>query len=331
MNYRNVSEKEKPMLARKRLLITIAVILIVPAVAFAWWLLSPLLISKTVEEEFPLAFKAVVPSDMTLGQVEQIMADSAAVDNEVSEPMPAMTGKAPDLSAPGVAPSGVQIESDIKDFVLEDMTVNVGDTVLWTNQDGAPHTVSAGSPRNATGEWDSGRLPQNESFSFTFTEAGEFAYFCKIHPDSMKAVVRVESSSTTASSAPTPGNLPSTSAEDGPVMLKAGDFRDADNFHKGSGKATIYQGPDGSRLLRLEEFSVTNGPELHVILSPHPDPGTSGDVKTDGYVDLGKIKGNKGNQNYPIPDGVDTSRMESVIIYCKPFNVIFSVAALSSN
>ena len=47
-----------------------------------------------------------------------------------------------------------------------------------------------------------------------------------------------------------------------------------------------------------------------------------------GYVDLGKLKGNKGNQNYEIPDDVDIASMRSVTIYCKPFQVIFSVAPL---
>ena len=112
------------------------------------------------------------------------------------------------------------------------------------------------------------------------------------------------------------------------VQLKIGELRDADSFHKGSGQAIIYRGPDGSHLLRLENLSVTNGPDLHVLLSPHPDPQSHGEVKQPGYVDLGKLKGNKGNQNYEIPAEVDVSIQGSVIIYCKPFSVIFSVAPL---
>ena len=100
------------------------------------------------------------------------------------------------------------------------------------------------------------------------------------------------------------------------------------SFHRGSGTATIYRGPDGSLLLRLEDLDVTNGPDLHVILSPHPDPNRPSDVMTVGYVDLGKLKGNRGNQNYPIPAEVDVSAQGSVVIYCEPFAVVFSVAAL---
>ncbi|MCZ6789800.1 MAG: DM13 domain-containing protein [Chloroflexi bacterium] len=114
----------------------------------------------------------------------------------------------------------------------------------------------------------------------------------------------------------------------GPVMLKTGNFRDQDSFHKGSGQVTIYRGPDGSHLLRLEDFKTTNGPDLHVILTPHQNPGRQNDVKTPGYVDLGKLKGNIGNQNYPIPDDIDVTAQNSVVIYCMPFHVIFSVAQL---
>ncbi len=117
-------------------------------------------------------------------------------------------------------------------------------------------------------------------------------------------------------------------AQVGPIKLKDGNFRDADGSHKGSGLATIYRGPDGSLVLRLENLDVTNGPDLRVILSPHSNPMNQGDVKGSGYVELGKLKGNKGNQNYDIPDGMDISAVGSVVIYCKPFHVIFSVAAL---
>ena len=105
-----------------------------------------------------------------------------------------------------------------------------------------------------------------------------------------------------------------------------GSFKDADAFHRGSGTATIYRTPDGSEILRLENLDVTNGPALHVVLSTHPDPERSEQVKQEGYVDLGDLKGNRGNQNYPIPAGVDTSIHKSVVIYCYPFAVVFSVA-----
>ena len=108
------------------------------------------------------------------------------------------------------------------------------------------------------------------------------------------------------------------------VKLKEGDFRDQDSFHKGSGKATMYRAPDGTHLLRLEELKVTNGPRLHVLLAAHADPMTQNELKDGGYHDLGRLKGNVGNQNYPVPEGVDVAAQMSVVIYCKPFSVIFS-------
>ena len=114
-----------------------------------------------------------------------------------------------------------------------------------------------------------------------------------------------------------------------PVILKSGQFQDIDGFHKGTGTATIYEGSDGSRLLRLEDFKVTNGPELHVVLSPYGGPEeVGGRLKSPGWIDLGKLKGNIGNQNYVIPDDVDIGIHNSVTIWCKPFDVIFSVAVL---
>ena len=110
--------------------------------------------------------------------------------------------------------------------------------------------------------------------------------------------------------------------------IKAGSFKDADSFHKGSGQATIYSTPDGTFLLRLEDLKVTNGPALHVYLSRHEDPDSPKQVKEPGFVDLGDLKGNRGDQNYPIPGEVDVAIYNSVVIYCKPFNVVFSVATL---
>ena len=118
-----------------------------------------------------------------------------------------------------------------------------------------------------------------------------------------------------------------------PEAVKWGMFRDGDSFHKGSGNATVWDlGTDGF-VLRFEDFNVINGPDLRVILTTHPDPMGRGDVHADDvtYVEIGKLKGNIGNQNYPIPDDVNVYDYSSVVIYCKPFQVVFAVAPLSVN
>ncbi len=111
--------------------------------------------------------------------------------------------------------------------------------------------------------------------------------------------------------------------ESQPIVELSGTFKDADSFHRGSGKATIFTLPDGKRVLRFEDFTVTNGPALSVYLVR----SANGDVES-GFLDLGKLKGNKGNQNYEIPANVDLSSYRSVVIWCVPFRVTFSVASL---
>jgi plastocyanin len=70
-------------------------------------------------------------------------------------------------------------------FEPKELTVKVGTTVTWTNRDDIPHTVvSAGKFRSKT-------LDTDNSYSFTFTAAGEYKYFCSLHPH-MTGVVKVE-------------------------------------------------------------------------------------------------------------------------------------------
>ena len=113
--------------------------------------------------------------------------------------------------------------------------------------------------------------------------------------------------------------------EGGITAVLSGQFTDADAAHKGSGTATIYQ-QNEDLILRLQEFSVTNGPDLHVYLSTSTNP--TDDI--GDYIDLGELKGNIGDQNYDIPAGTDLSQYQSIIIYCQPFHVVFSTATLSS-
>ena len=192
---------------KRNIIIIAAVVVLVPVVAFAWWLLSPLFISNTVDEEFPFAANAEIPAEMTMAEVEMVMETMAQMDQEpMVEPMPEMTGQ--------------------------------------------------------------------------------------------------------------------------PVAVASGSFKDADSFHRGSGTATIYQTPDGGHVLRFEDFMVNNGPDLRVLLAEPGDPMSRDELQSGGYTHLAKLKGNIGNQNYEIPTDIDLSEQNSVIIYCMPFHVIFSVAPL---
>jgi hypothetical protein len=111
------------------------------------------------------------------------------------------------------------------------------------------------------------------------------------------------------------------------TTLRTGTFGEIDTIHKGSGTAEIASLPDGQRVLRLRDFQVTNGPDLYVYLSGHPAPHTGSDVH-DGGAELGRLRGNIGNQQYEIPADIELAGIRSAVIYCKAFSVVFSSAEL---
>lgn len=112
-----------------------------------------------------------------------------------------------------------------------------------------------------------------------------------------------------------------------PSVVAGGSFTEIDVVHTATGTATIYQLPDNTRMLRLENFKVTNGPTLHLYMTRNPKPVESKDIGTD-YIDLGPLQANVGNQNYPVPTEVDLSSYRGLVIYSAPYNVIFSTAEL---
>src|SRR6187431_3236647 len=106
-------------------------------------------------------------------------------------------------------------------------------------------------------------------------------------------------------------------------MTQMGNFVDAgDGFHKAEGIAKVINLADGRTFLRLENLKTTNGPDLYVYLSVGKDPSD--------IVNLGRLKGNIGNQNYEIPAGTDLSKYDTVLIWCKAFSTLFGSAKLSS-
>lgn len=111
-----------------------------------------------------------------------------------------------------------------------------------------------------------------------------------------------------------------------PSIILQGQFQDADEVHTGTGTATIHQRPDGSYLLTFEEFEVCCGPELYVFLASNPAP--TGHADLGDYLELSSLQASRGHQEYEIPAGTDLSDTKSVVIYCKPFEVIISTATL---
>lgn len=108
--------------------------------------------------------------------------------------------------------------------------------------------------------------------------------------------------------------------------LVTGTFHDG--AHKTSGTASIYQLADGKQVLRLANFETSNGPDVQVYLVAAPDALDNETVTKAGFLPLGELKGNQGDQNYELPAGVDLNKYRSVSIWCRRFSVNFGTAPL---
>jgi hypothetical protein len=107
----------------------------------------------------------------------------------------------------------------------------------------------------------------------------------------------------------------------GPVELADGNFRSHE--HETTGTARVVRAADGRRFLTLTSFATSPGPDLRVRLVP----GDSHDGDADGAVDLGGLKGNRGDQQYEIPPNV-TVTGRTVAIWCRAFSAPFGSAML---
>ena len=114
-------------------------------------------------------------------------------------------------------------------------------------------------------------------------------------------------------------------APDAPSELASGSFTSLD--HRTSGAVRVLPTDGGARIVRLEGLATDNGPDLYLYLSTNPADGEE-QAFDDDFVSLGRLKGNQGDQNYEVPDGVDLARYASVVIWCDRFNSAFGAAAL---
>jgi len=110
--------------------------------------------------------------------------------------------------------------------------------------------------------------------------------------------------------------------------LETGKFHG--KVHATSGRATVYQEADGKLVLRLTNFKTSNGPDVHVIPVATKDAADDANFLKSNTerLELGKLKGNEGDQNYEIPAGTDLTKFRTVSIYCERFNANFGAAPL---
>jgi hypothetical protein len=162
-------------------------------------------------------------------------------------------------------------------------------------------------------------------------------------PSEAPATTEAEEDPTTGSAPPAIDTPPSTeaAAEDppieeeppvtgepplpsGPVLLGAGRFVGLAG-HSGTGDAGIFQNPDGSLVLRFENFDIQNGPDLEVYLVPGSDQTSL----AEGSIHLGALKGNIGDQNYELPPGTELAPgAYTALVWCEAFSVEFVGATI---
>jgi len=125
-----------------------------------------------------------------------------------------------------------------------------------------------------------------------------------------------------------PEDATSTDEEAGPVLVAAGPFT-SHNRYTTAGDALVYRFEEGRSVLRFEGFETSNGPDLRVYLSA-AEPGTEDRSLADDFIDLGRLRGNIGAQNYEIPVDIDLDRYRTVVIWCQRFTVSFGGAELAA-
>ena len=109
-----------------------------------------------------------------------------------------------------------------------------------------------------------------------------------------------------------------------PVLLGAGQFVGLAG-HSGTGDAGIFQNPDGSLVLRFENFDIENGPDLEVYLVPGADQTSL----SEGSISLGSLKGNVGDQNYALPGAELAPGAYTALVWCEAFSVEFVGATIA--
>jgi glucose/arabinose dehydrogenase/plastocyanin len=121
-------------------------------------------------------------------------------------PAPGVTATPSDPPTPAATPTGtptpaatptasalvIEVEMQNVSFIPDELEIEIGTTVRWTNQENLPHTVTSGTRDNPTTLFDSGNLGAGQSFTFTFNQAGSYNYFCSLHPGMDGVVVVTE-------------------------------------------------------------------------------------------------------------------------------------------
>jgi hypothetical protein len=126
---------------------------------------------------------------------------------------------------------------------------------------------------------------------------------------------------------PVDEEMPTAQSASPAQALESGSF--CSILHPTAGTATIYRLADGTRILRFTNFKTSDGPDVHGYMVAADDAKDNATVLRAGFVDLGVIKGNIGDQNYILGPDVDLSKYRAVSVWCKRFSVNFGAAPLT--
>ena len=224
--------------------------------------------------------------------------------------MPATTRRTPlaVLAAPAVAAivvAGVWVAGGV---ITDDYRTSMALTAVW-------FALCAGACLLVARRSRALRVPVIAAYLLTAGAVGAYLGATTLRDDVVHERV------ITAAPAPVHSTARMAGPPAAPVQLARGRFRTHE--HTTTGTARVIRDTDGSRYLTLTSFSTSPGPDLRVRLVP----SGSFDGGADEAVDLGALKGNRGNQQYAIPRGVDVGD-RAVVIWCRAFSAPFGSAEL---
>lgn len=224
------------------------------------------------------------------------------VDEEFSTSISAQAGLGADTAQSPGATAVDDATTDEAGPSSDDATSGAGERAGDTG-DGDDSDTSRGAPDEASG---------------SEAAAGRDA------SDTETAGADATASEQTASEAVEPAAV-EPPAPTGPVLLGAGQFVGLAG-HFGTGDAGVFENPDGSLVLRFENFDIQNGPDLEVYLVPGADQTSL----AAGSIHLGALKGNIGDQNYELPAGIELAPgAYTALVWCEAFSVEFVGATIS--
>lgn len=170
------------------------------------------------------------------------------------------------------------------------------------------------------------KVPMRATFLAASAASAIGFYWTSIRDDKVNEAVVT---GVAASQTPQTAQAPSGQVAPAPtqnVEVSRGTFQT--RAHSSRGTAAIVDLASGDRKLTFTDFETDNGPDLRVYLVKGP---VQGDGDVDDVVDLGRLKGNVGNQQYAIPQDTDVGAYSTVVIWCRAFSVSFAQADLRAS